>query len=125
MAKPVYQIRKGVLQLAAWETNGPEGKKGYSFKLNRRYKDKRTQEWTDSPFLFDSDLLTAAALLQQAFSDLCITRASQAYGTGASSGSPPAAAHNPAPVEAPAQYVQQNADGTHKLVDANGDDIPF
>jgi hypothetical protein len=126
MARPVYQTRKGAVQLAAWEQNGPEGQKGYSFKLNRRYKDKRTQEWTDSPFLFDNDLLVAAALLQQAFADLCITRASQAHGTGgAPSGRTDAAAPAELGPAAAAQYVQRNPDGSHKIVDANGDEIPF
>jgi hypothetical protein len=127
MAKPVYQIRKGVLQLAAWETNGAEGQKGYSFKLNRRYKDKRTGEWTDSPFLFDSDLLTAAALLQQAFADLCITRPAMASGSGAASSGRVSSAAAPPELgpAAAAQYVTRDAQGNPKLVDENGDDIPF
>lgn len=124
MAKPVYSIRKGVIQLAAWETSGPEGQRGYSFKLNRRYKDKRTQEWTDSPFLFDSDLLVAAALLQQAFADLCITRGNASGTGGAVSGGRPSAAAPP-PAPEPAQYVTRDEQGNPKLVDANGDDIPF
>lgn len=114
MARPVYQIRRGVLQLAAWQS----GEKGYSFKLNRRYQDKQTQEWKDSPFLFDSDLPVAIALLQQAFADLCIQRPSTASGSG---GAPPAAA----PAPAPAQYVTRDEHGNMKIVDENGDDIPF
>lgn len=116
MAKPVYSIRKGVIQLAAWETEGAEGRKGYSIKLQRRYKDKRTGEWTDSTFLFDSDLLTAAALLQKAFADLCIVGGSE----GGSSAAP-----EPRRAPARAEYVARDADGNMKLVDENGDDIPF
>jgi hypothetical protein len=104
------------------EQSGRDGRTGgYSFKLTRRYQDKQTQEWKDSPFLFDSDLLTAAALLQQAFADLCITRPSMASGSGRARADAP----NPAQAPAPAQYVTRDASGNTKLVDENGDTIPF
>ena len=128
MAKPVYQLRKGVVQLAAWETSGPEGQKGYSFKLNRRYKDKRTHEWTDSPFLFDSDLLVAAALLQRAFADLCITQPATVGGPSAPSGRMDAALPNPtkgACAGEGVRYVCRDEHGNAKVVDEHGDEVPF
>lgn len=119
MAKPVYTLRKGAVQLAAWEKVGEDGRKGYSVKLNRRYKDKATGEWKDSPFFFDNDLLVAAELLREAFAELCVTVGD----------SPTPAVPAPVPKETsnlpPAQYLQQGADGQYKLVDDKGEQVPF
>lgn len=121
MAKPVYSIRRGVLQLAAWLNVSEDGRKSYSFKLVRRYKDKQTQEWTDSPFLFDSDLPVAAALLQKAYSDLCIQRSGD---NAAGSSAHPCGTATPAP-EGGKQYLKKNPDGSHTIIDEHGDRIPF
>jgi transposase len=60
--KPIHTIKDKGLSVAIWETrNG-----GYSFSISKRYKDKQSDEWKDSKYLFKNDVETLIIQLQAA-----------------------------------------------------------
>jgi transposase len=60
--KPIHTIKEKGLSVAIWETrNG-----GYSFSISKRYKDKQSDEWKDSKYLFKNDVETLIIQLQAA-----------------------------------------------------------
>jgi hypothetical protein len=69
MAQPVFTARHigNGLSVAVWENTNEEGRVSYSAKFEKRYKDKTTGEWKDSPYLFESDLLEASELFRLAW----------------------------------------------------------
>lgn len=60
--KPTQVWKNKGLQVAMWQTNNG----GYSFSINKRYKDKKTEEWKDSKYFWKDDLTMLIELLKQA-----------------------------------------------------------
>lgn len=96
--KPIHTIKDRGLSVAIWETrNG-----GFSFSISKRYKDKQSDEWRDSKYLFKNDVETLIIQLQAALEF-------EKEKTGQSS--------NP---------VSQKASNTTEVFDAiDMDDLPF
>jgi len=67
MAQPIITVRRGGLSVAVWENQNQEGRTSYSAQLQKRYYDKATNQWKDSPYLFEGDLLEAAEILRAAW----------------------------------------------------------
>lgn len=65
-SRPDIQVEQFPIQVAVWKKER-DGKTYYSTKLSRRYKDDEAGEWKDTQYLNTSDLLVAAALLQEAW----------------------------------------------------------
>ena len=61
--RPIYCAKSKGVEIAVWE-----GRTGPQFTINKRYKDKATDEWKDSKTYFDSDLEVLAELIQEALS---------------------------------------------------------
>jgi len=60
--KPIHTIKDKGLSVAIWKTrNG-----GYSFSISKRYKDKQTDQWKDSKYLFKDDIESLILQLQAA-----------------------------------------------------------
>jgi len=62
--KPIKTYKDGGVQVVMWPTNNG----GYSYQITKRYKDKKTEEWRDSKYLYKSDLEKLIPLLQEAVS---------------------------------------------------------
>lgn len=51
--KPIANAKNGGVGIAMWE--GYNG--NYSFTIDKRYKDKKTEEWKESKVFFKEDLI--------------------------------------------------------------------
>jgi len=60
--KPVKMYKDGGVQITMWPANNG----GYTYQISKRYKDKNTEEWKDSKYLYKSDLEKLVVLLQEA-----------------------------------------------------------
>lgn len=60
--KPTKTYKNGGLQVVMWPANNG----GYTYQISKRYKDKNTEEWKDSKYLYKSDLEKLVLLLQEA-----------------------------------------------------------
>ena len=63
--KPVLKLEQYPIKVAVWENTSDDGRKYFSTKLVKTFKDKQTGEYKETPYLSERDLLTAAALLQE------------------------------------------------------------
>lgn len=62
MNKPVIDFKNKGVSVAVWNTkNG-----GYSFSLQKRYKDKQTGEWKESRYYYKDELESLIDLLKEA-----------------------------------------------------------
>lgn len=62
MNKPVQDFKNKGVSVAVWPTkNG-----GYSYSIQKRYKDKQTGEWKETKSLFKEEAEALIELLQQA-----------------------------------------------------------
>lgn len=62
MSKPVQDFKHKGLSVAVWPTrNG-----GYSYSIQKRYKDKQTGEWRETKSLFKEEAEALIELLKQA-----------------------------------------------------------
>lgn len=65
-AKPCLTLSgRGGVQVSIWK-NRKGNNEWYSCKLARRFKREGSNEWATTDYLGDRDLLTAAALLEEA-----------------------------------------------------------
>lgn len=62
MAKPIVSLKSRGIEVAVWE--GRNGDKTYS--IQKRYRDKKTDEWKESKYLFAEEAQELVKLLQQA-----------------------------------------------------------
>lgn len=62
MAKPVKTWRNKGLDIAAW--GNEQGR--VSFTLRKQYRNKQTNTWTDTKYLYQDDLRALIELLEQA-----------------------------------------------------------
>jgi hypothetical protein len=62
MAKPVQTWRNKGLDIAAW--GNEQGR--VSFTLRKQYRNKQTNTWTDTKYLYQDDLRALVELLEQA-----------------------------------------------------------
>jgi hypothetical protein len=62
MNKPVHTIKDKGLSVAIWESRGG----GYTYSVQKRYKDKQTGEWKDSRYLYKEDVVSLVNMLQSA-----------------------------------------------------------
>lgn len=62
MAKPVMTWREKGLDIAAWSSDG----RNVSFTIRKQYKNKQTNTWTDTKYLYQDDLKALVTLLEQA-----------------------------------------------------------
>lgn len=62
MAKPVKTWRNKGLDIAAW--GNEQGR--VSFTLRKQYRNKQTNAWTDTKYLYQDDLRALIELLEQA-----------------------------------------------------------
>ena len=61
MAPPIHKIQKHGLAVAVWgDANNPR------LSIDKRYKDKQTNEWKSSNYLFENEVVTLNELLQEA-----------------------------------------------------------
>ena len=87
---PVIKIRDFGVSTAVFEWNNPDGKTSYSIALQRSYKKKDAQEFTEETInMYPEDLLKFANILIRTYNDLADYR-------GAKRSSPQTAAQ-PAP----------------------------
>ncbi len=69
--KPCLELRSFPLKAAVWENAGKDGRKWFSVKLTKSYKDDEGK-WQESASLTDRDLLAAAALLLEVWRTVAI-----------------------------------------------------
>lgn len=62
MGKPIQSWKNKGMDIAAWPTRN----NGYSFTIQKRYKDKQTQEWKTTTTYFPDDLAVLLDLINQA-----------------------------------------------------------
>lgn len=62
MAKPVKTWRNKGIDIAAWQNE--QG--SVSFTLRKQYRNKQTNTWTDTKYLYQDDLRSLIELLEQA-----------------------------------------------------------
>lgn len=60
--KPVKTYKDGGVQVTMWPANNG----GYTYQISKRYRDKKTEEWKDSKYLYKSDLEKLVVLLHEA-----------------------------------------------------------
>lgn len=102
MNKPLQDFKHKGLSVAVWEArNG-----GYSFSVQKRYKDKQTGEWKESKYYYKEEVDALIDLLKQAASFASNRAEHQHEGIPSGQGKP----------GAPVQY---------ELTQADLDDIPF
>ena len=65
---PVFKLRDGVLNVAAWERVNSDGKAFYNVTFERRYN--KDGKWSSTQSLGEDDLLTMAELLRQAYQEI-------------------------------------------------------
>ena len=61
MGRPTADWKHKGLSVAAWAND-----RGVSFTIQKRYKDKKTEEWKESKYLFPEDLKALHDLIGQA-----------------------------------------------------------
>lgn len=62
MNKPVHSYKDKGLSVAIWENrNG-----GYSYSIQKRYKDKQSGEWKESKYFYKEDVASLITMLQSA-----------------------------------------------------------
>lgn len=60
MARPIFEAKKQSLSAAIWgSVDRP------SISINKRYKDKKTNEWKDSKYYYEDNIREIVALLEE------------------------------------------------------------
>lgn len=68
----------GGVQVSIWKNRSSKGSEYFSAKISRRFRREGSDDWESTDYLSARDWPVAAALLQQAFSELGVTQ----YGLG-------------------------------------------
>lgn len=61
--------RIGSLEVTEWESE-----KGNTYSIRKSYKDKTTNEWKESKYLYRDDLLVLQAVITRVLNDQCVIR---------------------------------------------------
>ena len=102
MNKPLQDFKNKGVSVAVWPTkNG-----GYSYSIQKRYKDKQSGEWKETKSLFKEEAEALIELLQQALAYGGVRETHEHEGVPSGQGKP----------SAPVQY---------ELTQEEIDDIPF
>jgi hypothetical protein len=91
--KPVAKISRYPIQAAIWSNAGKDGRTNYSATITKRYR-KDDGTYTDTPTLFETDLLVLAEVARMAWEKIGEL---QAAARGAASAAPAAEKTEPPP----------------------------
>ncbi len=74
MNKPVHVVRCGNVKATCW-LNSTQAGYFYNTTINTQYKDKTTDEWSESSSFSDRELLAAAHAAQETYRWICEQKA--------------------------------------------------